>query len=663
MNRSRAIVVIIFVFVFFGILVFKLFDIQIVKSEELKYFAERQQLKVEKILPQRGLIYDTDGVLLAYNRNDVSYYLDLRMAKDSDKKRIAKKFSEVFGKSYKHYMNLMNKGSKTICIEEKAPGEKSFLLQGFKANGFFSREDPTRVYHYGNLSSHLIGYLNESYNGVNGIEKSFNDVLKGEEGIKLVERNAVGDIITYSEEETRPAKPGNNVYLTIKKSYQNVLEDELRKGISEYNAVSGIGIIMNPTNGEVLALANVNDYDPNEFWKYSNEERRNKSITDTYEPGSTFKTFSLAALIDQRLVNEWDVIDVENGTYKFKTANIRDTHKFDKLTVKGIFEESSNIGFTKISQKIDDELFYKYLRGFGFGSYTTLNLPGEVKGNLKKPNDWSALTKAFISFGYEVAVTPIQLVSAFCAVVNGGILYKPLIVKHITNNEGEIISSIEKTEIRRVIDEETSERMRNLLKGVVDEGTGKLAKLGYVSVGGKTGTSKKLVNGKYTSDYYSSFIGFFPVEDPKIVCLILLNAPQEGKYGGKAAAPIFKNVAEKLIELDPSLYSPKEKIITEKNEYIYTINSNSDKVRSVVPAGNKTISLQDVQIEENIMPDLTNVSLRDAIFILTKIGLKYKINGSGKVVSQSIAPGVRILGGEYCVLNCKEIKPEGTVVY
>jgi len=666
MNRSRAIVVIISVFIFFCALIFKLYDIQIIKSEELKYFAERQQMKVEKILPERGVIYDRDGVLMVYNKNDVSYYLDLRMVSKKDKKIIAKKFSSAFGKSYEHYMKLMNQSSKTICIEKKTPGEKSLLLKNFKVTGLFSREDPTRVYHYNNLASHLLGYLNEDYTGMNGVEKSLNDFLKGEEGIRLVERDAIGDVITFLEEETRSALPGNNIYLTIKKSFQNALEEELRNGINEYNAISAVGIIMNPNNGEILASANIGDYDPNKFWNFSNEERRNKSVTDTYEPGSTFKTFSLAALLDQDLCKEAEIINVENGKYKFRTANIHDTHKFERLTVKRVFEESSNIGLAKLSQRIDDELFYKYMRGFGFGNYTTINLPGEVKGNLKKPNEWSALTKAFMSFGYEVSVTPVQLTAAFSAIVNGGILYKPQVIKNITDSNGELISGTERKEIRRVISEETSQRMKNLLKGVVEEGTGELARLSYISTGGKTGTSKKIVNGKYTSDYYSSFAGFFPVENPQVVCLILVNAPQEGKYGGKVAAPIFKKVVEKLIELDPSLTGSPEKILPGKSDYnfIYTKNSEEEK-NNIAPVihQNKTVSIQNIELKKNIMPDLKDVSLRDAIKLLTKLGLKYKINGSGKVVSQSILPGDKIVKGKSCVLECEEITVSGTAIY
>ncbi len=436
MNNSRTLVVIIGIIVFFFAILFKLFDVQIVKGDELKYYAERQQTKLEKVTPERGLIYDRDDVLLAYNKNDVSFFLDLRMADKANRQKIAKKFSTVFDKSKNYYLKLMNQKSKTFCIEKKAPNEKVLLLKNFKAAGLFSVEDPTRVYHYKNLASHILGFTDQKdYTGVNGIEKSFNDLLKGEEGVRLVERNAVGDVMTFSEDETREAVPGDNIYLTIKRSFQNVLEEELEKGISEFDASSAVGIVMNPNTGEILALANINDYDPNDYWDFSDDARRNRSVTDTYEPGSTFKSFTMATLLDQNLCKETETINVENGSYRFRSARISDTHSFENLTVKGIIEQSSNVGISKLSQRIEDELFYKYLRGFGFGNYTAINLPGEVKGTLKKPNDWSAITKAFMSFGYEISVTPIQLVTAYSAIINGGILYKPLIVKKSNKRE------------------------------------------------------------------------------------------------------------------------------------------------------------------------------------------------------------------------------------
>jgi cell division protein FtsI (penicillin-binding protein 3) len=673
MNNSRALIVILIIFASFLLLVFKLFDIQVVKSEELRYFAERQQMKVEKIAPDRGLIFDRNDVLLAYNRNDVSFFLDLRMTSKQDRKKIAGKFSSVFGKSVDYYLKLMDQSPKTICLEKKAPGEKAILLKNFKTAGLFYKDDPTRIYNYNNLASHIIGYLNEDYSGVSGVEKSFEEILKGEEGLRLIERTAVGDLRTVAEEKTKQAESGNNIHLTIKRSFQLVLEEELRKGINEFNASSAIGIFMDPSNGEILAFSNMNDYDPNRFWEFSDDARRNKIITDTYEPGSTFKAFSLAALLDQQLCNESEVIDVENGSYKFRNVNITDTYRYEKLTVKGVIEQSSNIGMAKLIQRMKDDLYFKYLRGFGFGNFTVLDLPGEVKGNLKKPNEWSVLTKTFTSFGYEIPVTPIQLITAYAAIINGGILYKPQVVKKITDKNGEVVSSFDSKEIRRVISEKTSGQMRNLLASVVENGTGRNAKLSYVNIGGKTGTSKKVINGKYTSDYNSSFVGFFPAENPKVIGLILFNSPKVGKYGGAVAAPVFRRIAERLIEVEPGLILVPDKKYDNNDESQFLYASNYDDIRKssddnylkTVPVKNTKTKTQNsfIEITDGIMPDLANSSVRDAITILTKLGLKYKVNGSGRVVSQSINAGNKVTKGSLCILECKEITVPGTYVY
>jgi cell division protein FtsI (penicillin-binding protein 3) len=664
MNSKRAIIIIIGIFLFFILLVAKLFDIQVVKSEELRYYAERQQTGIETINAERGFIYDRNEMLLVYNRNDISFYLDLRMTDKEDKRKIANKFSSVFGESRNHYLSLMKENGKTICLKKKIPSEKALLLKNFKADGLFYREDPTRIYHYGNFASHILGYMNQDYRGVSGIEKNYNEILQGEQGVRLVERNAIGDITTVAEEETKPSVPGDNIYLTIIKSYQTILEEELKKGLEEYGGTSSIGIMMDPNTGEILALANVNDYNPNEFWNFNDSELRNKAVTDVYEPGSTFKAITLATLFDQKLCKKNELIYVENGTYKFHNVRIKDTHKFNYLTVQGVFEQSSNIGTAKLVKRIDNELFYKYLRGFGFGNFTTINLPGEVKGSLKKPNEWSLLTKSYMAFGYEISVTPIQMAAAYSAIVNGGILYKPQIIKKIVDKEGIIKSVTEPKEIRRVISEETSSVMRGLMISVVEKGTGQNAKIDFLSIGGKTGTSKKLIDGKYSgTDYNSSFIGFYPAENPQVVCFVLVNSPKVGFYGGAVAAPIFKKITERIMEAD-SRFIPDQRLNPnykeERIKLIYTNNTDdlSPSVQSVSSTKDSGI-----EFKMGIMPDLSNHSLRDAISVLTKLGLKYKVEGSGKVISQSINPGDKIKKGNTCVLNCSQVMVNGTVVY
>lgn len=668
MNNNRVLLVSILVVLFSFVLVFRLFNVQVLEHEEYTYKAQRQQMCTEKVHPERGLIYDRNNLLLVYNKNDISFYVDISMAERNrnykPKEKIALKFSEVFGKSKNYYLNLMQTSKKHVCLEEKVSSEKALLLKNFRAAGLYAVDDPTRIYPYKNLVSHILGYVNTEYAGTNGIERAYNKILKGEEGIRLVEKNALGETILVAEKDTKPAVPGDNLYLTINKSYQSVLEEELDSGLNKYGGTSAVGIIMDPNTGEILALANKKDYDPNIYWQANDENRRNRSITDTYEPGSTFKSITIAALLDQNLCRLDETVNVENGKFKFKNVYIRDTHSRDKLSVKDVIVESSNIGISKLVQRIDNDTYYKYVRGFGFGNYTASKLPGEAKGTLKKPNDWNSLTKTFISFGYEISVTPLQLTSAYSALINGGILYEPTLVKKQLKRNGLLVTEFLPVQIRRVISEETSEVMRELLAAVVEYGTGANAKIKSVHVGGKTGTSQKLIDGSYSkAEYNSSFVGFFPVENPKIVCLILVNSPTLGRYGGAVAAPIFRQVAKRIIDVDINKFR-----VDDKNEYNskYTINNLDDEdeirikhINNIVKPFETTKNI----IGKKVMPDLTNHSLRDGIVLLSQLGIKYEVKGSGRIVSQSIEPGTRISKGIKCRLECEEISVNGTSVY
>lgn len=666
MNNSRALIVIVFILLLFTALIVKLVDIQIINSEELKYYAQRQQTRLEKIQAERGLIYDRNNVLLVYNRNDVTFYLDLRMLNENRKDNLAEKFSSVFGKSKAHYLKLMKQKGKTIVVERKVPVEKAALLKDIKLSALFSVNEPTRIYQYGSLASHLLGYVNNEFVGVNGLAKYYEDELNGEEGSRLVERDVLGRVITFSDEETIAAIPGDNLILTIDKNYQAILEDELKLGLQKYKGRSATGIIMDPNSGEILALANVNDYNPNLYWKYNDYQRKNRAITDTYEPGSTFKAFTMAALIEEDKSYEDELINVENGTYKFRNTYIRDTHSNQYLTVRGILEESSNIGISKLVQRLNNDTFYKYLRGFGFGTFTSVTLPGEVKGTLKKPNRWSKYTKTFMSFGYEVSVTPLQLINAYSAIINGGILYEPHILKSRTDKNGKVIFESSPVVVRRVISEETSERVRKMLRGVVKNGTGSFADTKLIPVGGKTGTSQKLIDGKYSkSKYTASFIGFFPADNPQMISLIIVNSPKEGRYGGRVAAPIFKNITERILETNLKKFQKSEEYKTNKNFETKIIPTTVKKgiTPEVINVVNVSNNIPNSENQKILMPDLRGQTVRDALIKLNLLGLKYDMNGSGIVISQSIKPGKEVKQNQVCKINFSESKIYGANIY
>ncbi|MCX7797864.1 MAG: transpeptidase family protein [Melioribacter sp.] len=662
MINYRALIILGFVFLIFIVLLVRLYSIQIINNEYYTLKAQKQQNKPQTAKAERGIIKDRNGEILSYTKDNVSFYVDTRMMDERKIEQISKKFAEVFGKSQKYYKNLIENGIGNVCLEKKVPMEKAIVLKKLYIDGLFYMDDFTRVYPYNNLASHVLGYVNRELKGTEGIEKVFDKELSGVDGYYVFQRDVLGKIISLDEKKSKAPKPGYNIVLTINKIYQSILQEELLNGLKKYEGESAVGIIMNPNTGEILALANIPDYDPNNYDEYSNDARRNRAITDTYEPGSTIKSLVLSMLFDKNLVDENEIINTENGKLLFKNVRIFDSHAFSSLTVRQILEQSSNIGMTKLSTRISDEIFYKYLRDYGFGNYTSIELPGETDGKLKIPSNFTPYTKAFMSFGYELSVTPLQMITAYSALINGGVLLKPFVVKSIVNEKDSIIREYKPTIIRRVISKSTSYKMRNLLVGVVENGTAKTAQLDDVLIGGKTGTSQKLIDGNYTnSKHNSSFIGFLPADNPQIICLILVNSPKVGKYGGLVAAPIFKNIVKKILDVDLEL-APIRKKINRSNKIDVLISENSTNNRTktfmnIPEKETKDYKSQRIFIKDkSTMPNLINYSMRDAITILNDIGLKFNITGTGRIVFQSIEPGTRLTEKSICYLKCAPIK-------
>ncbi len=659
MNNSRALIISFFVLIAFVVLVIKLFTVQIGDHTAYKAKADRQQNTIHAVKAERGIFYDRKNEILAYTKDDISFYADSRMLRKHPKneKKIARKLSRIFNTNKNKYISLINHSKGNVCLEKKVPKNKALLLDNFVVDGFFKTADYTRVYPYKNITSHILGYVDKQSVGRAGLEKKYDNMLKGIDGELYIENDAIGKTVSIDFDKSTSPVPGYSFQLTIDKVYQKILVNELSKGIQEYKAKSGIGIIANPHTGEILAMANVPDYDPNEYSKYSNFERRNRALTDTYEPGSTMKSVVLSLLLDKNLTNENKVINTENGVYRIKGAWIRDTHKFDRLTVKEILEESSNVGIVKLSDKINDNDFYKGLRDFGFGNLTSIDMPGETRGYLKKPDQFSGISKAFISHGYEISVTPIQMIMAYSAIINGGILYKPYILKEIIGPQKKIVKEFTPQKIRRVISESTSKRMRKILLGVVEEGTGIKAQQDNIYVGGKTGTTQKIVDGKYSSkEYNSSFIGFFPVDNPEIICFVLLDAPQVGRYGGQAAAPIFKNITSKILETDFSIKRNKNSI--KRDEFIQNLMTEiniEDKRDNQISFSNVSDEQKQInkdKIKRFIMPNLSKKTIIEAISELSELNIKYSFEGSGRIIKQSIKPGTHLVKGMECQLIC-----------
>ena len=664
MINSRALIMTAGLLLMFLLLVAKLFTIQITNHEYFSLVAERQQNKPQTVKAERGIIKDCNGEVLSYTRDNISFYADRRMMTQQKVSEISSAFSKVFGKPKEFYKKLIDEGVNNVCLEKKISMDKALELRKVVVDGLFSQEDFTRVYPYGSLASHVLGFVNKNdMRGIEGVEKFYDKNLTGIDGNYVYERDVMGRILSVDEKQSQAPIPGNTVTLTINKTYQKILEEELAAGQQKYGGVSAVGIIMNPNTGEIYALANSPDYDPANYDLFPAEARKDRAITDTYEPGSTMKPMVMSILFENNLVKENEVIDTENGTYRLKNVPILDTHKHDKLTVREVLEQSSNIGMAKLSARIPDEMLYKYLRDFGFSNATAVDLPGEADGFLKNPANFSAISKAFMSFGYEVAVTPLQLITAYCAVINGGTLLKPYVVKSITDNNGKTIFEGQTEKIRTVISKQTSDELKKLMVGVVENGTGKEAQLDNVLVGGKTGTSQRLVNNNYSgSQHNSTFVGFFPADHPQVVCLIEVSAPKIGQYGGLVSAPIFHEVAKRMLQADLNL-APNRKKIERKQNLVDQLMADLKTAPKPVARSyqnapeKKTESFHQrfsIDGNKNVVPNLVNQSVRDAVAQLNQLGVQYRINGIGKVVWQSLEPGSQITQGSVCVLKCEQ---------
>lgn len=669
MTGKRIVIVFLGVLIFFGVLVYNLFKIQVSDHLEYVHKAEKQQTEQEIVPAERGIIKDRRGVVLAYTSEDISVFVDKRMLdKYSDSKnnkylKVDTLLAGIFNKPKGYYSKKIKDGKGNVLLEKKVSKANETKVKAIREDALFVQNDFTRIYPYGSLASHVLGYVDYSLKGQTGIEKNYEDFLKGKDGKQKLEKDGNRKTIAVDEDLSVDCIPGSDIYLTINKIYQKILEEELIKGLKEYGAESSVGIIMNPKTGEILSLSNLPNYDPYNYSLFDDNARRDRALTDTYEPGSTIKPIIMSILLQENAVNENDIVNTENGEYTVARTRIRDTHRFAKLTVREVIEHSSNIGMSKIIQKIDNSTLYKYLRDFGFGNPTSIDLPGEADGTLKRPENFGSLTKTFISFGYQLSVTPVQLITAFSAIINGGHLVHPFIVRKVVDSKGNTIKENHPLQIRNVIDQVTSERIRSLMVGVVEEGTGTLARLDDMFVGGKTGTAQLLINGSYSHNQYnSSFIGYFPAENPEILMLILYTAPEKERYGGRVAAPVFKRVAQRIIDADIKLSSQKKKI-DRQNEAIqeFNIALNDDNANKDYIAFNNIGEETDTEAREfaprTTMPNLKNKSVRDAIAQITSLGLNYELKGkSGRVVYQSIPVGSKIEPGNVCIIKCEKSK-------
>ncbi|MFC1699139.1 peptidoglycan D,D-transpeptidase FtsI family protein [Candidatus Omnitrophota bacterium] len=552
--NSRLYVVFLFFILIFFILIARLIYVQLIKSAELKSYARQQHAIYTEISPLRGTIFDRNHKELAVNRNSYSIFATKELLSPNSK------LSALLDLDDKSLAAKLNQSKNFVWLKRKVSPEISTKIEQLHLEGVGQVREHKRFYPDGSLASHLLGFANIDNKGLEGIELYCDSYLAGVKGWRLSSRDAKRrELICWGYKSILPAD-GYDLVLTVDRVIQSIAERHLRAAARKYKASSATAIVMQPSTGEILALCNYPDYDLNNFTDYPAEVRRNLALTDIFEPGSSFKFVTAAAALEEGLVDPEDKFFCEQGEYRIGRRILHDYKPYGEITFREIVVHSSNIGMAKVAQLLGKELLYSYIKSFGFGELTGIDLPGEVKGIIRSPQFWSKASIYSLPMGQEVAVTCIQLIRAISCVANDGILVKPQIVKSIQRNRGEIIKSYNSQKVRRVMSVKTAQVLKQILTGVVEEGTGKKAKVpGYLTAG-KTGTAQKVnpAGGYYKRKYYSSFVGFVPADRPQLSILVVMNEPYPRYFGGTVCAPVFRKIATETLRYLESANETKE---------------------------------------------------------------------------------------------------------
>ena len=559
-----ALCIILFVFI---VIILRVFYIQVIDYKKLNEKASDLWSRNLPIKADRGLIYDRNGVVLADNATTTSLVVIPNQIKN--KEETATKLAEILNVSYDDMYKHVNKKTSIERVHpegRKLSYEVADKIKALKLDGVYLVKESQRVYPYDTHMAHTLGFVGIDNQGLSGIELTYDEYLTGEDGAIKYFSDAKGNKLSLSEVYEQP-QDGMNITLTINNEIQTSLERELSNAVTKYNPDRAIGLVMDPNNGEILAISARPNFSPSNYQDYSLEEiNRNLPIWATYEPGSTFKIITLAATLEEGKVDLNKDTYYDKGSIKVENATIHCWKHggHGKETFMQVVENSCNPGFVVLGQRLGKNTLFDYIDSFGFGKKTGVDLNGEASGIIFDRSKVGPVELATTAFGQGVSVTPIQQVTAVSAAINGGTLYKPYIVKSINEPEtNTVIKETKPTKVRQVISEETSKKVREALENVVANGSGRTSYIDGYRVGGKTGTAQKVENGRYMSNnYILSFIGFLPAENPKVVVYIAIDNPKGTvQYGGTTVGPISKAVLKDCIKaLDiPKSEGGKEK--------------------------------------------------------------------------------------------------------
>ena len=676
------------------ILALRLAWIQFVRGDELYQKALDNRMRDVPVEAKRGTIYDRNGKELAISiSSDALYAIPPEVQQSGREKEIAQKLSAVLGMDESLIFEKITRKSRHEWIKLKVPPEKVQQIKQLELPGIDFAEKSQRFYPKDSLACHVLGISGIDNTGLEGIDYTYNKHLGGVPGRIVIEYDALGRKIPQATHMYIPPQDGNSLVLTIDETIQYIAERELDKLYKTRQPKGATIIVMDPNTGEILALANRPNFNPNVYSEFPIENRRNLAVSNAYEPGSVFKIVTASGALDEGVVRPESAFfcpgGLKVGKHTIHCSNNR-AHGSESFT--DVVANSCNVGFSTVGLRMGVDSFYKYLRAFGIGDKTGIDLPGEAAGIVVNQKNAKQIDLATMAIGQANAVTPLQLIAAMCAVANGGRYFRPHLAKSILGPDGQVVEEIAPEVVRQVISQKTSQEMRSILENVVANGTGSNAAVDGYRVAGKTGTAQKIspTGGYLANEYVASFIGFAPADSPRIACLVMVDAPQGlPYYGGWVAAPVFREVVRDTLRYlqIPYQYPPDQagerapagapaaartvavpgvvNLEVEKAEQavrqaglVPIIEGDGVRVWGQTPAGDSIVSpgskvllytgplsARNEDQREVTLPDLSGRTIREAGQILGSLGLRLQVEGSGLASSQSPQPGTVVKEG------------------
>jgi cell division protein FtsI/penicillin-binding protein 2 len=650
--RLRWLVVWVLALVWMAVVLARLSYLQLFCYTEYFAKAQHQQQRVFEISPKRGSIYDRKGRELAISIPMDSVFADPSDIKDAA--MVARLLSRVLDIPAEELETKIREARTPVRLAKKLSPETVQRIEDMNLKGVFFQKENRRVYPQHELLAHVLGYVDVDEKGIGGIEYTLDKQIRGRPGRMMV--LADGKRRWYDRREAA-ADPGASVTLTIDQTIQFIAEKELARGMEETRAQTGTIVVQDPHTGELLAVANAPTFDPNDAGKYSDRVRMDRAVVAAYEPGSTFKMITFASAFENGVTNPGELVDCQMGSILVAGRLIHDHKPFGILNVREILEQSSDVGTIKIALRLGESRFYDTIRDFGIGQLTGIELPGENRGLLRPVENWSANSIGSIAIGQEVSVTPVQIISAASAIANGGTLYRPRIVREIQPDASSPARA--QSASQQATDAKSAATVREMMEGVVLEGTGKPAKLDGYTAAGKSGTAQEIdaATGRYSpNQYVASFVGFAPVNEPVVTILVVFDSPVGQHFGGDVGGPVFKRVAEQVlaymdaphdVPMPSNLQTAKNLSRTPEQDSSNDINEAryqaavAQKAPPETPAATVAFSEEDAVL----VPDLAGRTVRGVTEECSRLGLVPSLIGSGVALEQSPEAGARVERG------------------